>query len=185
MGAFWEAREGILPNVVSGKANNKKTMPCVARRSVPTYSHAHSHSDSRVKVRGMSADGLAPLLKDNAILWVLGISPITFVEAYRTVEHLTTKQLQNLVSTNIKRANTTFRLHSLDRALKGYLTADLPVDPNQPGKFRLIFKHRYNTVKCVGLIDDHADAVPMPTGHEIWIKDKGWPGVSLDELLMF
>lgn len=168
------------------KKRGSEKVGTVTRRAVPTFSHtAASNYHNRIKVKGLSAEQLAPLLKDNAILWVLGISPITFIQAYRTIEQLTTKQFQNLTTSNIKRSNTTFRVHSLDRALDGYLTADLPVQPNTPGVYRLIFKHKNSTVKCVGLIDDHKDAAPMPTGHQIWIKDKGWPGVSLDELLLF
>mmetsp|Transcript_72673 Transcript_72673/g.151794 ORF Transcript_72673/g.151794 Transcript_72673/m.151794 type:complete len:177 (-) Transcript_72673:68-598(-) len=157
------------------------------KRCVPTFRHTYAGSVYRncVKVKGLSADEVSRMVRNNAILHVLGISPTTFVEAYRSVEFLTTKQLQQMVASKIKRANTTFRVHSLDRSLEGYLTADLPVEPNTPGVYRLIFKHRNNTVKCIGLIDDHKNAQPFPTGHQIFIKEKTWPGVSFDELLCF
>eukprot|EP00286_Rhodomonas_abbreviata_P012736 CAMPEP_0181325740 /NCGR_PEP_ID=MMETSP1101-20121128/21102_1 /TAXON_ID=46948 /ORGANISM="Rhodomonas abbreviata, Strain Caron Lab Isolate" /LENGTH=209 /DNA_ID=CAMNT_0023434099 /DNA_START=249 /DNA_END=876 /DNA_ORIENTATION=- len=145
-------------------------------RSIPTFSHACRSNVYKncVKVKGPSSEEIGSKLKNNSILYVLGISPTTFVEAYKAVEQLTTKQFQLLVKSNIKRANTTFRIHSLDRTLSGYLTADLPVEPNMPGKYRLIFKHRNNNVKCIGLIDDHCNALPLPTGHEIHINDKTW-----------
>mmetsp|Transcript_42320 Transcript_42320/g.86505 ORF Transcript_42320/g.86505 Transcript_42320/m.86505 type:complete len:184 (-) Transcript_42320:270-821(-) len=181
----WETWEA--PPAAPKSVNLEETYGKLQKRCVPTFRHTYAGSAYRncVKVQGLSSSDISGLIRNNAILYVLGICPTTFVEAYRIVESLTTKQLQQMASSSIKRANTTFRIHSLDRALNGYLTADLPVEPNTPGVYRLIFKHRNNTVKCVGLIDDHKNAQPFPTGHQIFIKDKAWPGISLDELLCF
>eukprot|EP00961_Rhodomonas_salina_P252478 3412631-Rhodomonas_salina.2 len=134
-------------------------------------------------MKGPTSREIARMLRNNPILNDLGISPTTFVQAFKTVELLTTRQLHEMVHSNIKRANTTFRVHSLDRGLTGFLTADLPVEPNTPGKIRLIFKHRDSSVRCMGLIDDHHGAAPLPTGHEIILGHRSWPGVSMQELL--
>mmetsp|Transcript_40960 Transcript_40960/g.63929 ORF Transcript_40960/g.63929 Transcript_40960/m.63929 type:complete len:106 (-) Transcript_40960:339-656(-) len=89
---------------------------------------------------GLNSEYLSKMLRDNDILRLNGLTAITFVEAFKGVEQLTTKQLNTMRNSNTKRANTTFRIHSLDRALADHITADLPVEHNTPGRLRLLFK---------------------------------------------
>jgi len=102
-----------------------------ADRPIPTFCRSRrDHANkNKVKMVGLNSEYLSKMLRDNDILRLNGLTAITFVEAFKGVEQLTTKQLNTMRNSNTKRANTTFRIHSLDRALADHITADLPVKP--------------------------------------------------------
>ena len=149
------------------------------------------HEGNRVKVCGLSArDALEKAhLTRSSILAGNCITATTFLQAWLSVESLTTKQLQRLkqLGPSKKRSNTSFRIHALDRHLQNFLTADLPIQRvgfPEPGRLRLLFEiKKGSAIKCIGLIDNHHAATPLAGGQTIQVAGKTWPGVSIAQLL--
>ena len=190
------AKKGPSQSLEAFLGRQAQSFEAVSGRQIPTLrmkkktlSHVR-RADNMVKVHGLFASEAAAQIQRSSILISNGICPTTLIQAWQMVECLTKKQLQQMQveGPRKKRSNTSFRLHALDRDLKGYMTADLQSRQNSkfpvPGRFRLLFEVKKScSVKCIGVIDTHRDARALVGGHMIGLAGKLWNGASIQQVM--